>query len=184
MSVTTTGRPVNAAPAASAPAQGSRPRGVLADRRVQVGGAAALVVVVVALARRGGSSASDIAEQTSGGTSTADTTSTDIEQAISSALGDVYGRLDDISSGLSKPAQSQLPTTPTTTTTVPTKTLPKNTGPLPQKTYTIKKGDTLSAIARRNKTSLGALKKLNPGLFNASHRSGNLIHPGEKVRLS
>lgn len=183
MSVTTTGRPVNAAPA-----QGSRPRGVLADRRVQVGGAAALVVVVVALARRGGSSASDIAEQTSGGTSTADTTSTDIEQAISSALGDVYGRLDDISSGLSKPAQSQLPTTPTTTTTVPTKTLPKNTGPLPQKTttktYTIKKGDTLSAIARRNKTSLGALKKLNPGLFNASHRSGNLIHPGEKVRLS
>ena len=187
MSVTT-GRPVNAG--APSPAAGSRPAGVLGDRRVQLGAAAALVVVVVALSRRGGgASGSDVAEGTSGGASTADTTATDIEQSISSALGDVYSRLDDISSGLAKPAQQQLPTKPATTPpSVPAKPVPTNTGPKKPATssassYTIRSGDTLSAIAKRSGTNLTALKRLNPGLFDSRHRAGNLIHPGERVRL-
>lgn len=108
MSVATAGRPVNPGTPAPAPAPAGRgPRGLLADRRVQVAGIAALVVVAVALGRRG-ATASDVAEGTSRGASTMDTTGADIEQAIASALGDVYGRLDDISSGLAKTPQQQV----------------------------------------------------------------------------
>lgn len=52
------------------------------------------------------------------------------------------------------------------------------------KTVTVKKGDTLSAIARRNHESLAQLKKDNPGLFTKAHRGGNLIFPGNKVKIS
>lgn len=191
MSVPTVGRPVHPGTPAPSPVVGSRPSGLLGDRRVQLGAGAAVLVVVVALARRGsgGGSASDIAEGTSGGASTADTTATDIEQSISSALGDVYSRLDDISSGLAKPAQQQIPTKPSTPPpSVPAKPTPTNTGPKKptasgSSSYTIRSGDTLSKIASRNKTTLTRLKALNPGLFDRSHRGGNLIHPGEKVRL-
>lgn len=195
MSAPTFGRPVN--PGTPAPSQASRPAlpGILRDRRAQLGAAAAAVVVVVALARRGGDSptGSQIAEGTSGGSSTADTTATDIEQAISGALTDVYGRLDDIASGLGTPAQQQLPANPTSTpkpapAPTPAKPAPKPT-PAPSKTpaarwYTIVRGDNLSRIASRNKTTLSKLKQLNPGLFDSRHRGGNLIHPGERVRLS
>lgn len=51
------------------------------------------------------------------------------------------------------------------------------------KTVTVKKGDTLSAIARRNHESLAKLKKDNPGLFTKAHRGGNLIFPGNKVKI-
>jgi LysM repeat protein len=46
------------------------------------------------------------------------------------------------------------------------------------KTYTVKRGDTLSAIARSHKMSLHALEKLNPQIKNP-----NLIHPGQKVKV-
>jgi LysM repeat protein len=52
------------------------------------------------------------------------------------------------------------------------------------KSVTVKKGDTLSAIARRNKVTLAQLKKDNPGLFTKAHRGGNLIFPGNKVKIS
>jgi LysM repeat protein len=52
------------------------------------------------------------------------------------------------------------------------------------KPYTIKRGDTLSAIARRYDTTLSALKKANPVLFNRAHKGGNLIRPGEKVKVT
>jgi LysM repeat protein len=52
-----------------------------------------------------------------------------------------------------------------------------------RKSVTVKKGDTLSAIARRNGESLGQLRKDNPGLFSKAHRGGNLIFPGNKVKL-
>ncbi|MBK7556261.1 MAG: LysM peptidoglycan-binding domain-containing protein [Flavobacteriales bacterium] len=44
--------------------------------------------------------------------------------------------------------------------------------------YTIRSGDTLSAIASRHHTSVSALLNANPRIHNA-----NLIHPGEKLRI-
>lgn len=49
--------------------------------------------------------------------------------------------------------------------------------------YTIKSGDTLSAIAARFGMSLSQLKALNPSLVDAKHKGGNLIHVGEVVNI-
>lgn len=49
--------------------------------------------------------------------------------------------------------------------------------------YTIVRGDTLSAIAKRFGVTLSQLKVQNPQLFDAKHRNGNLIFPGEKVKI-
>lgn len=46
------------------------------------------------------------------------------------------------------------------------------------KTYTVKKNDTLGAIAKRNKVKLSDLIKRNPQIKNP-----NLIYPGQKVKL-
>lgn len=183
------GRPVNAAPAPrpAAPAGGGLN---LRDRRVQLAAGGGLAVAVFALSRRGGgASASDVATGTSGGASTADTTASDLDQAIASAMQDVNSRLDDISQGIHTTTPQQHVDNPPVTTP-PTKPVPTNTGPAKPaakpaaRSYTIRSGDTLSAIARRNRTSLAGLKKLNPGLFDSRHRGGNLIKPGERVRLS
>lgn len=196
MTVIGTGTPVNRPPAtATATAAPTASRGLnLSDRRVQLGAAAAAVIAAAVLLRGGSASASQLAEDTSRGTSTADTTATDIESAISSALGDVYGRLDDISQGLTKTAQEQLPATPaqgqwTPTNHVPTSSTASTAKPKPSTTtkaagtYMIRKGDTLGKIASRNKLSLGRLKQLNPGLVNRAHKGGNLVKPGEVVKL-
>lgn len=45
------------------------------------------------------------------------------------------------------------------------------------RTYTIRKGDTLSEIAQRNRTSVAAIQKANPGL------RPNRLQPGKKIRL-
>lgn len=44
--------------------------------------------------------------------------------------------------------------------------------------YTVRSGDTLSGIASRYHTSVGALMRANPSIHNA-----NLIHPGERLRI-
>lgn len=50
--------------------------------------------------------------------------------------------------------------------------------------YTVKRGDTLSSIAKRNGTSLSALLKANPSLrSNPKYQGGNRIFSGTKVRL-
>jgi LysM repeat protein len=46
------------------------------------------------------------------------------------------------------------------------------------KTYTVRHGDTLSAIAKREHLSLSALEKLNPQIKNP-----NLIRTGEKIKV-
>jgi LysM domain len=56
-------------------------------------------------------------------------------------------------------------------------------GPHPRE-HVVVVGDTLSAIAHSNGLSLGQVKALNPGLVDAAHKFGDLIHPGEVVRLS
>lgn len=47
--------------------------------------------------------------------------------------------------------------------------------------YAVKSGDSLSKIAAANGVTLAQLKAANPGLFDAKHKNGDLIQPGEKV---
>lgn len=47
------------------------------------------------------------------------------------------------------------------------------------RSYTVRSGDTLGAIASRNGTSVGALMALNPQI-----RDSDLIYPGQTIRLS
>src|SRR5690606_24658011 len=54
----------------------------------------------------------------------------------------------------------------------------KNTSNSKAQYYTVKKGDTLSHIAARYKTSVSKLVKLNPSIKNP-----NLIFPGQKIRV-
>lgn len=45
------------------------------------------------------------------------------------------------------------------------------------RSYTVKKGDTLSGIAKRNKTTVAKIQRANPGL------NAKRIRPGQKIRL-
>jgi LysM repeat protein len=47
----------------------------------------------------------------------------------------------------------------------------------------VRAGDTLAAIAHAHGVTLDQIRALNPGLFDAAHRGGTLIRPGEAVRL-
>jgi hypothetical protein len=49
---------------------------------------------------------------------------------------------------------------------------------------TVQANDTLGKIAARAHVSMGRIHQLNPGLFDARHKQGNLIFPGEKVLIS
>lgn len=86
------------------------------------------------------------------------------------------------------------PTTPPIGTPTPLPPPPPPVAPTPHvdpppvtrvaaKVYTIVRGDTLNAIARRFNTTLSTLRRLNPNLFDSRHRGGDLIFPGEQVRL-
>jgi hypothetical protein len=48
----------------------------------------------------------------------------------------------------------------------------------------VKAGDTLAGIAKAHGVPFDRIRALNPGLFDAAHHKGNLIHPGEVVHLS
>jgi hypothetical protein len=50
--------------------------------------------------------------------------------------------------------------------------------------YTVASGDYLGKIAIANGMTLAQLKELNPHLFDAAHKGGNLIHPGEVVNTT
>jgi LysM repeat protein len=50
--------------------------------------------------------------------------------------------------------------------------------------YTVKKGDTLSGIAKANQTTLAAIREANPTLMNKKkYKQGNMIWSGTKVRI-
>lgn len=51
-------------------------------------------------------------------------------------------------------------------------------------TYTVKKGDTLSGIAKANNTTLAAIREANPKFMkNKKYKQGNIIFSGTKVKL-
>jgi hypothetical protein len=50
--------------------------------------------------------------------------------------------------------------------------------------HVVKSGETLSGIAKSQGVPFDRIRALNPGLFNAAHKNGALIHPGEVVHLS
>jgi LysM repeat protein len=50
--------------------------------------------------------------------------------------------------------------------------------------HVVRSGESLSGIARQHGLSLERLRALNPGLFDAAHHHGDLIHDGERVALS
>ena len=50
--------------------------------------------------------------------------------------------------------------------------------------HVIQQGETLGRIAAAHGLTLAQLKALNPGLFDAAHHGGDLVHPGEVVILS
>jgi len=50
--------------------------------------------------------------------------------------------------------------------------------------HVVQSGETLAGIASSHGVLLDHLRALNPGLFDAAHHDGNLIHPGEVVHLS
>jgi LysM repeat protein len=52
------------------------------------------------------------------------------------------------------------------------------------KTVVVKKGDSLSAIAKKNGISMATLKKLNPVYWtNKKYKNGSLIWAGDKVKV-
>ena len=50
--------------------------------------------------------------------------------------------------------------------------------------HVVQPGETLAEIARSQGVSLDQLRALYPGLLDAAHDNGSLIHPGEIVQLS
>ena len=50
--------------------------------------------------------------------------------------------------------------------------------------HVVQSGETLAGIASSHRILFDHLRALNPGLFDAAHHNGNLIHPGEVVHLS
>jgi len=70
-----------------------------------------------------------------------------------------------------KASSSSTSTTPTTTSTGKRKTTVK------AKTYTVKSGDVLSAIAIKTGSSVADLQRLNPSM------DASALHPGQKLKL-
>ena len=50
--------------------------------------------------------------------------------------------------------------------------------------HVVRAGESLSGIARQHGLTLERLRTLNPGLFDAAHHGGDLIHVGERVILA
>jgi LysM repeat protein len=77
------------------------------------------------------------------------------------------------------------PSAPSKPPPQPTPKPPASSKPPAHKTVTVKKGDTLSGIAKKSGISLATLKKLNPVYWtNKKYKNGNLIFAGDKVKVS
>lgn len=184
------------------PPAGSKPGGGLGalgkNKGVLLAAGGAGLVVLLALMRSSGSSdQSGDTLQTSGTGSTYDSTSTDLYNSIQPEIDALEAQLNNLQNSQPTPG-SPVTSNPITSTPKPVTTTtggsskpkpapPKTTTPKPKtttKTITVKKGDTLSAIAKRYGISMATLKKLNPVYWtNAKYHNGNLIWAGDKVKV-
>lgn len=182
-------------------------RQLLRNKKAVAGLAAAGVLgLIVALRRPGGGGGDGDVPSTSagtgsGGVGTYDSTSTDVANQLGQFTNSVQNQLDQFSGQLEDALdalENVTPKTPGPTKPPGTKKplpvppgKPRPTKPPTKKKppakkggfYTVRKGDTLSEISQEKKVSMRRLKALNPKLFDADSRYGNLILPGQKVRL-
>ncbi len=182
-------------------------RQLLRNKKAVAGLAAAGVLgLVVALRRNSGGDGEDgdvpakSAGTGSGGVGTYDSTSTDVANQLGQFTNSVQNQLDNFSGQLEDALdalENVTPKTPGPTkppgSKKPLPVLPPRPKPKPPKKkqppakkgrfYTIRKGDTLGEIADEKNISMRRLKALNPKLFDKDSRYGNLILPGQKVRL-
>lgn len=152
-------------------------------RNLMIGGAV-LTALVAFLVSRGGNGG--------GGGGGSDQVMMGYDSTPYDMYDDLQGQLEDIQrqidSGEVTPGTPTTPRpTPTSPKPKPIPSKPKPTVPAkpgPSKYVTIKRGDTLSGIAKKNKISMAALKKLNPVFWtNKKYKNGNLIWSGGKVRV-
>lgn len=183
-------------------------RQLLRNKKAVAGLAAAGVLgLVVALRRNSGGGVDGDVPATSAGTGSGgvgsyDSTSTDVANQLGQFTNSVQNQLDQFQGqledaldalenvtpktpGPSKPpggGKKPLPVPPGKPR--PTKPPTKKKPPAKKgRFYTIRKGDTLGEIADEKNISMRRLKALNPKLFDKDSRYGNLILPGQKVRL-
>jgi LysM repeat protein len=185
------------APVQAPPAGGGKPGAKLAaaagGKRNLLLAAAGGVALVAFIASRSG-----------GGSSSGDATAIQpYDSTVSDQYNDLQGQLEDIQrqidNGTVTPGTppSTTPTTPASPKPPPVVSKPKPVvKPLPQpikkppvavthKTVTIKRGDTLSGIAKKAGISMATLKKLNPVFWtNSKYHNGNTIFAGGHVKVS
>lgn len=158
-----------------------------ANRKVvMIGGAAVVALIAFVMSRGGKGGASGGSDQVMTGY---DSTPYDQYNDIQRQLEDLQNQMDNGQVTPGTPGKpSTLPASPKPPVTPakpkpPVKPLPPASKP--KASYvTIKKGDSLSAIAKRAGISMTTLKKLNPTFWtNKKYKNGNLIWAGGKVRV-
>lgn len=151
------------------------------------------LVVILALMRSSSGSATDPTTGTTvqpGGSSTFDSTSNDLYNSIQPEIDALAKMIQDLQNKQPTPTGGTTPPGPKPPVPgkpVPPKPTPKPTPkPKPKpatKTYTIKRGDTLSGIASKLHVSMTTIKKLNPTFYtNPKYKGGNTIFAGGKVK--
>ncbi|WP_367575279.1 LysM domain-containing protein [Streptomyces griseoaurantiacus] len=181
----TPAQPPGKGPAAPGKA-GDKLAGKVGGRRnLMFAAAGAVALVAFLMARTSGGGGGGGSDQVMMGY---DSTPYDQYNDIQGQLEDLQRQMDEgrVTPGLPKPPD-ETPASPKPKPTdpkpkPPTKPIESNHPPA-KKYVTIKKGDTLSSIAKKAGISMATLKKLNPVFWtNKKYKNGNLIWAGGKVR--
>lgn len=177
-----------------APPAGGKPGAKLAAaaggrRNLMIAAAVGTALVAFVMSRGGkggGDGGGGSAQQMNG----YDSTPYDQYNALQSQLEDIQSQIDN---GKVTPGTPAKPPATPTSPKPPVKTLPwppihpkpvPTRGHNPKKYVGIKRGDTLSGIAKHSGISMSTLKKLNPVFWtNKKYHNGNTIFSGGKVRV-
>lgn len=179
------------------PAGGKGPAGKLAAaaggrRNLFIAAAAGTAVLAFVMARMSGGGGGAVDED--GGSNQImlgyDSGPYDQYNDLQQRIEDLQDQIDDgvVTPGTPTPPAPTPPApkpTPTPSKPKPTpKPLPKPPPAAAKKYVTIKRGDTLSGIAKKAGISMSSLKKLNPTFWtNPKYKQGNMIWSGGKVRV-
>lgn len=157
-------------------------------RNLLIASAAGVGLVAFLMARSGGGAAAGTSDQTMTGY---DSTPYDQYNSLQNQLEDLQSQIDQ--GKVVPPTATTPPSYPTSPKPTPLPGRPRPTLPKPvpkpaakptTKSVTIKKGDTLSGIAKKYGISMTTLKKLNPVFWtNKKYNNGNTIWSGGKVRV-